>query len=336
MMLAIVILFLVISLLFYVLFGGADFGAGIIEAFASRHHHHTISKAIAPVWEANHIWLILVVVILFMGFPPIYAEMSRFLHLPLLALLIGIVLRGCAFTFRHYDAVHDRSQRWYTLVFRVSSLFTPLFLGMVAGGMLLGRIPAQLEGNSYYSLFIAPWFNLFCLAVGVFTTCLFAFLAAVYLIGEARESGEQKRFVRAARWANLALVLSGALVFGAAAAEGLPLLATFLGSAGALLALGLATLSLPLLWLALLRQWVILSRLLAGLQTLLVLGAWFWTEYPVALRYTNGMALTLFEAAAPQATLQQLGLALLVGSALILPSLYFLLRTFKKANPLQV
>lgn len=331
-MLAIVILFLVISLLFYVLFGGADFGAGIIEIFAGKRHYHTISRAIAPVWEANHIWLILVVVILFTGFPPIYAEMSRYLHIPLLALLLGIVLRGCAFTFRHYDAIHDDSQLWYTAIFRVSSLLTPLFLGMVAGGMLLGKMPPDLSG-SYYSMFIAPWFNLFCLALGMFTACLFAFLAAVYLIGEASDDEESHTFVRAARNANIALVVSGGLVFGAAAADGLPLLSMFLNSTGAMAALVLATLSLPLLWRALVRKWVVASRLLAGLQTMLVLGAWFWIEYPVALRYANGDTLSFSGAAAPPATQTQLGLALLIGSLLIMPSLYYLMRTFKK--PLQ-
>lgn len=333
-MLVIVIIFLVVSLLFYVLFGGADFGAGIIEIFAGKRHYHTISKAIAPVWEANHIWLILVVVILFTGFPPVYAEMARYLHIPLLALLIGIVLRGCAFTFRHYDAIIDRSQDWYTAIFRLSSLFTPLFLGMIAGGMLVGKMPVDFRG-SYYSLFIAPWLNLFCLAVGVFTTCLFAFLAAVYLIGEAQNEDESYTFVRAARYTNIALVLAGGLVFGAAAAADLPLVHFFLSSAGAIGALVLATLTLPLLWLALLRKWVVMSRSLAGLQTLLVLGAWFWVEYPVALRYANGEVLTFFEAAAPPATQEQLALALVVGSVLILPSLYYLMRTFKK-KPLQV
>ena len=279
-----------------------------------------------------HIWLILVVVILFMGFPPIYAEMSRYLHIPLLALLLGIVLRGCAFTFRHYDAIQDGSQFWYTAIFRISSLLTPLFLGMVAGGMLLGRMPADLSG-SYYSLFIAPWFNLYCLAIGIFTTCLFAFLAAVYLIGEASDEEESQAFIKAARYTNLALVAAGGFVFVAAALDGLPLHAIFLSSAGAMAALVLATLSLPLLWRALVRKWVVRSRLLAGFQTLLVLGAWFWVEYPVALRYANGEALSLYGAAAPPATLTQLALALLVGSLLILPSLYYLLRTFKK--PLQ-
>ncbi len=331
-MLAIVILFLVVSLLFYVLFGGADFGAGIIEIFAGKQHYHTISRAIAPVWEANHIWLILVVVILFTGFPPIYAEMSRFLHIPLLALLLGIVLRGCAFTFRHYDAIKDGSQDWYTAIFRISSLLTPFFLGMVAGGMLLGRMPATLEGT-YYNLFIAPWLNWFCLALGLFTTCLFSFLAAVYLIGEARHEDEQETFVRAARNTNIALVVSGGLVFLSAAYAGLPLVSLFLQSTPALAALALATLSLPLLWRALVQKQVIASRLLAGFQTLLVLGAWFWVEYPIALRYENGDSLTFFEAAAPAATQKQLGLALIFGSLLILPALYYLLRTFKR--PLQ-
>lgn len=331
-MLAIVILFLMVSMLFYVLFGGADFGAGILEIFAGRQHNQTISRAIAPVWEANHMWLILVVVILFNGFPPIYAEMSRFLHIPLLALLFGIVLRGCAFTFRHYDAIRDNSQGWYSAIFRISSLLTPFFLGMVAGGMLLGQMPANLSGT-YYSMFVAPWLNWFSLALGLFTTCLFTFLAAVYLIGEARSETEQHTFVRAARNTNIALVIAGGLVFLSASYAGLPLVSLFINSNGALLALALATISLPLLWKALVQKKIIASRLLAGLQTLLVLGAWFWVEYPVALRYNNGEALTFFEAAAPAATQKQLGLALIFGSFLILPALYYLLRTFKR--PLQ-
>ena len=125
-MLFVVILFLALSLLAYVLFGGADFGAGIIEIFAGKVSKKTITHAIAPVWEANHIWLILVVVILFMGFPAIYAQMSLYLHIPMVILLIGIVLRGTAFTFRHYDAIHDRSQWYYTSIFNLSSLLAPL------------------------------------------------------------------------------------------------------------------------------------------------------------------------------------------------------------------
>src|SRR3954471_18948329 len=134
-MLAVIILILGVSFVLYTLLGGADFGAGIIESFAGRREEVTISKAMAPVWEANHVWLILAVVILFTGFPVVYASLSLVLHIPLMLVLVGIIFRGCAFTFRHYDVVNDNSHKYFTVLFRISSFITPLFLGMTIGAM---------------------------------------------------------------------------------------------------------------------------------------------------------------------------------------------------------
>lgn len=326
-MLYVVIAFLGLSLLAYALLGGADFGAGIIEIFSGKVTKKTITHAIAPVWEANHMWLILMVVILFMGFPLIYSQMSLYLHIPLLILLIGIILRGTAFTFRHYDAVIDSSQDHYTFIFRVSSIIAPLFLGIITGAMILGRI--HPEPTSFYDGFIYPWLNGFCVMLGVFTCCLFAFLAAVYLIGEAENDEIRKRFLKFARNANIATVLSGGLVFVFAEANGLSLASMFLDSPGALGAVILATLSLPVLWWSLAQKMIVLPRMVAGFQTMMILGAWFWDQYPAVLRYSNGEYLSLFNAAAPAATLRQLALALLIGSVLILPALFFLMKTFK-------
>src|SRR5690554_2398524 len=326
-MLYVVIVFLGLSLLAYALLGGADFGAGIIEIFSGKVTNKTITHAIAPVWEANHMWLILMVVILFVGFPLIYSQMSLYLHIPLLILLVGIILRGTAFTFRHYDAVIDKSQDHYTLIFRLSSLIAPLFLGIITGGMILGRI--NPDPANFYEGFIHPWLNSFCFMLGIFTCCLFAFLAAVYLIGEVENPLIRSRFIKFARNANIATVLSGGMVFLFAETNGLPLARMFLQSAGALTAVILATLSLPWLWWSLSQGKVVLPRILAGFQTMMVLGAWFWDQYPAVLRYSNGEYLGLFNSAAPEATMQQLALALLIGSILILPSLFFLMKTFK-------
>src|SRR3954452_3987184 len=126
-MLALIILILGTSFVLYTLLGGADFGAGIIETFAGRREESTISRAIAPVWEANHVWLILAVVILFTGFPLVYSSLSLVLHIPLMLVLVGIIFRGCAFTFRHYDVVNDNSHKYFTVLFRISSFITPLF-----------------------------------------------------------------------------------------------------------------------------------------------------------------------------------------------------------------
>lgn len=326
-MLYIVIIFLGLSLLAYTLFGGADFGAGIIEIFSGKVSKKTITHAIAPVWEANHMWLILMVVILFVGFPLIYSQMSLYLHIPLLILLVGIILRGTAFTFRHYDAIIDGSQEHYSTIFKASSVISSLFLGIITGALILGRI--EPEPNSFYEGFIAPWFNAFCFMLGIFTCCLFTFLAAVYLIGEAETPVIREKFLGIARNANLATVISGGLVFVLAEWDGLPLAGMFLDSLGALVAIILATLSLPVLWWSLMQGKVILPRILAGFQASMILGAWFWDQYPVILRYSDGNYLGLFNSAAPGATQQQLALALLFGSLLILPSLYFLMKTFK-------
>src|SRR6478735_4638416 len=107
----VVIVFLWLAILFYLLLGGADFGAGIIELFTSKKNRpqtrKTLYRAIGPIWEANHMWLIIAIVILFVGFPLIYATMSIYLHIPLTIMLMGIIARGTALTFRNYDAVHD-------------------------------------------------------------------------------------------------------------------------------------------------------------------------------------------------------------------------------------
>src|SRR5665648_1246704 len=122
-----IILVLGVAVLFYVLLGGADFGAGIIELVTGKRGIDTISKAIAPVWEANHIWLILAVVILFNGFPLVYTTFTTYLHIPLFIILLGIIFRGTAFTFRYYDTVEDNTNKYYTQLFRISSLLTPFF-----------------------------------------------------------------------------------------------------------------------------------------------------------------------------------------------------------------
>src|SRR3954465_6350621 len=135
MMAYVIIAFLFLSILLYVLLGGADFGAGIIELFTSPKNKNrtrkTLYHAIGPIWEANHMWLIIAIVILFVGFPVIYSTMSVHLHIPLTVMLLGIIARGTAFTFRHYDAVVDDMQHVYNIIFAISSFITPLFLGII-------------------------------------------------------------------------------------------------------------------------------------------------------------------------------------------------------------
>lgn len=330
-MIELAIAFLAVSLLLYALFGGADFGAGVVELFTRRKEQTVIAHAIGPVWEANHVWLIVAVVILFMGFPRVYAALSTYLHIPLLLVLLGIVLRGSAFAFRHYDAVRDRSESYYTFLFRLSSVLTPLFLGIVVGAVILGRIDPGAA--NFYDAYIGPWLNWFCVAVGVFTVCLFALLAAVYLTGETRDREEQRLFMRLARGLSFAAVIAGGLVFPAADRYGLPLFGMFSAEPVAVGAVTIATVALPLLWRSLIAGSVLWSRVLAVVQVVLILGAWFYVQYPVVVRVADGDHLTFANTAAPYASLLQLVLALVVGSCIIFPSLYFLFRTFKFSRP---
>ena len=322
--------FLAVSILLYCLLAGADFGAGILEAFLGdrqrEEQRQVITHAIGPVWEANHVWLILAVVILFTGFPKAYSALSITFHIPLTLMLVGIILRGCAFTFRHYDAVRDRSQRAYSAIFVVSSFLTPLMLGVVAGGTLLGASSPVEEG--FYAAFIRPWTNLFCFSIGVFTCVLFAFLAAVYLIGENEDPAIRRIFVRRAVTLNALAVLVGAAVFVAAEINGFELARLFAGKALSLVSMIGATLILIPLWIAIRRSAVQSARIFVAAQVGLVLIGWFRLQFPVIINSRND-PLTIYTAAAPEPTLRYLLYALIAGSAIIFPALIYLLTIFK-------
>jgi cytochrome d ubiquinol oxidase subunit II len=325
----VVIAFLALSLFLYCLLGGADFGAGVLEPFSRlrrAEQRKVIGKAMGPVWEANHMWLVLIVVILFVGFPGVYTRVSVHLHIPLTAMLLGVIARGTSFTFRHYDAVKDGSQRAYTGFFVFSSVWTPFFLGVTMGALVPGGIDPAAAG--YYAGYVAPWLRPFPLALGVFTVCLFAFLAGVYLIGECPAGELRAAFVRKAFRAGMVTIAAGALVFAAAEADGVHLLAEFLASRAAGSAALLAALMLPGLAVALKRDLIWTARALAGAQVALVLAGWFRVQYPVLVRMPGG-DLTFFNAHAPESSLNYLAGALAVGSLLILPALAWLFRVFK-------
>ena len=211
MMEYVVIAFLYLAILLYLLLGGADFGAGIIEMFTSqrniRRTRKTLYHAIGPIWEANHMWLIIVIVILFVGFPIIYTDLSVYLHIPLLIMLMGIIARGTAFVFRHYDAVQDEMQELYNKVFVWSSFITPFFLGVIAGSTISGHIDKGAQ--TFLDAYIFSWFNWFSLAVGLFTVVLCGFLASVYLIGEADNENDKQRFIHKAKHTNIIAVVAG-------------------------------------------------------------------------------------------------------------------------------
>ena len=329
-MLTLVIIILGISFILYTLLGGADFGAGIIETFAGRRGEQTISKAMAPVWEANHVWLILAVVILFTAFPAVYSSLSLVLHIPLMMVLIGIIFRGTAFTFRHYDVVHDSSHKYYTFLFKLSSFITPVFLGSVLGAMILGRITFDPSAG-FYEKFVLPWFNIFCLAMGIFSASLFAYIAAVFLVGEARIDSERKKYSTLSKRSMLLTLLTGILVIFAGEMEGNPLVREFLHSTTSIVMLLFAGLLCPVIWVFLNRKKhkTLYLRVAIGLQVSAILIGWFYIQYPVLIQVKGGDQLTIFNTQAPPATLQQLLIALSAGLVLIIPAFMYLFKVFK-------
>jgi len=327
-----VITYLCLSILLYILLGGADFGAGIIEMFTSskyiRRTRKTLYHAIGPIWEANHMWLIIAIVILFVGFPFVYSTLSVHLHIPLLIMLMGIVARGTAFTFRHYDAVHDSMQEVYNRIFVWSSFVTPLFLGIIAGSMLSGRI--DTNASSFAGAYIYGWLNGFSVAVGVFTVSLCGFLAAVYLIGEADDENDRLRFIRKARGTNIISMCTGGLVFATAAFEKIPLARWIFGDPVGFIATVLALLSLILMWRSIKQRKKFLPRALAAFQVTMILLAITYAHFPAIVILKDGHGLSLIENTAPSRTMDALANALLIGSVLILPALFYLYYSFQK------
>jgi cytochrome bd ubiquinol oxidase subunit II len=323
----IIILVLGISILLYVLLGGADFGAGIVEIVTGKKSVDTISKAIAPVWEANHVWLILVVVILFNGFPYVYASLSIYLHIPLLMILIGIILRGTAFTFRYYDAKDDL-HHYFTALFRISSLITPLFLGIVIGAISLGKIPGNVNGT-FFEIFISPWLNFFTLSTGIFLTTLFGWLASVYLIGEAVDEKTHKTFTSTSFFFFIFLFVSGLAVFLIGEFYNIHYFTRFVNSAVAIVCVVVATLIIPLIWINIKRRNSIYTRLWTGIQTACIIAGWFAIQFPVMIFMANGPNLTVWNSQAPDKTMTLLVYALLVGIILIFPAFAYLFKVFK-------
>lgn len=331
-MLYVVMAYLWISILLYLLMGGADFGAGIIELFTKKINrkrtHATMYRAIGPIWEANHMWLIIAIVILFVGFPLIYTTMSVNLHIPLTGMLLGIIARGTAFTFRHYDAVKDDLQIIYRRIFMYASCITPLFLGIIAGSAVSGRIDPAATG--FYDGYIAGWLNLFSVSVGIFTVAICGFLASVYLVGETDQEEDSKRFIAKARTTNILAAVAGSLVFIAAKIDHIPLTSWVFGNVAGISAIAAATLSLVLFWWLVYKGKKLIIRVLAGFQVTMILFTTTYYHYPDIVLLKGGGSLSLIAHSGDEKTIYALGLALLLGSILILPALAYLVYDFQR------
>jgi cytochrome bd ubiquinol oxidase subunit II len=329
-MLYFVVFFLWISLLIYLLLGGADFGVGILELFTSVRNRPRIRKAmhevIGPIWEANHMWLIIAVVILFVAFPQIYAAASIYLHIPLVIMLFGIIARGTSFTFRNYDPVKDNWQRVYNKIFIYSSFVTPLCLGIIAGSAVSQHIdPAA---STFGAVYLDGWLNWFSFSVGIFTVAVCGFLAAIYLIGEATNIGDKNALIGKARQMMLGMFVSGSLIFLAAASDQVPLYSWVFGNAIGLAAVTCSVLCAVLLWRTIKREKTTSTRVLAGAMVASLLFAVTYAHFPDVILFKDGSHLSLLDRSTSPKTIYVLGIALMAGSCLILPSLFYLFVVF--------
>jgi cytochrome d ubiquinol oxidase subunit II len=210
---------MLVGLVLYTVTGGADFGGGVWDLLATGPRKETqrdlIDRSIGPIWEANHVWLILIVVLLFVCFPAAFAAICTALHIPLAAMLIGVVLRGSAFVFRHYDPLHGRGAVRWGRVFAIASLVTPITLGVVLGA-LSTDIAVDPATGLVATDFVSQWLAPYPFAVGLFTLALFAFLAAVYLTVEAGAPALRADFRRRALASAIAVGLTALLAYLAA------------------------------------------------------------------------------------------------------------------------
>jgi cytochrome bd ubiquinol oxidase subunit II len=326
-----VLLAIGVGLTLYVLLGGADFGGGAWDLLAhgpTRDGERSlISSAIGPVWEANHVWLIFVVTALFAAFPTAFAALSIALYVPFGIAIAGIVMRGAAFAFRAYGEPNTGWQRAWTRVFGIASLVTPFVLGMCAAAIASGRI--RIEDGVVQADLVGVWTGPLSWVAGFLSLAMCAFLAAAYLTVEAVQRGEpelERRFRRRALGAGLtagALAAAGLLVIRADARvlwqgmleDGWP----FVVSSAIAGAVALA---------ATYRGKERIARTGAAVAVASVIAGWGVAQWP----YLIVPDLTAAEAAAPKSSLGPIVVGLVLGAALVAPSLLLLFRVFKTSK----
>jgi len=307
---------LLIGVTMYAVFGGADFGAGLWSLLAGgrgRRPRDLIDWAIGPVWEANHVWLIFVLVVLWTGFSSAFEAIFSTLFIPLSLAAFGVVLRGAGFAF-HHTARRAGGRALAETLFGLASVLTPFFLGTVVGAIAGGRVPV---GNATGDA-VTSWLNPLSILIGALFVATGAYLAAVFLVSDARRAGapDLERY-----FATRALV--AAVVAGALAAVDL----VFLHRDARYIFDRLTDKGLPLVILSLLCGIAVLVLLHRGVRRgarPLAVGAvaaviWGWgvAQWP----YLLPEKLTITDAAAPSATLTGLLIVFGIAVVIVLPAI---------------
>ncbi len=317
MLVDIIAAWIALALVAYTVSGGADFGGGMWDLFAygprAAPQRAAIVRAMGPVWEANHVWLIFIIVMVFSAFPHGFAALAHLWFIPGHVVLLGIILRGSGFSF------YAHAGKWWSRLFGAMSLLTPLLLGMALGVVADGSIDIH-DGTAANAS--AAWLAPVPLLMGILAVVMCAFLAAVYLAnettGEVREDFRQR-----ACWSLSVLGLIGLGAVGI-----LPFYAPHLadGLSHRHLALtivaGLAALTTGV---ALIHRRYRLAQVSAIIFAGFVIAACALAHYP----YFVYPHLTLLQVAANHDTLLFLAWTIPIGLALVLPALWWLLRIFK-------
>jgi cytochrome d ubiquinol oxidase subunit II len=312
---------LLLALTTYAVFGGADFGAGFWDLIAGspeqgRRPRELIEHSIGPVWEANHVWLIFVFVITWTAFPEAYASIMLTLFVPLTIAALGIVLRGASFAFRK-SVVTLRTRRLFGAAFAASSVLVPYCMGAVAGGIASGRVPAGGQAGDP----VDSWINPTSVVTGILAVTAVAYLAAVYLVWEARR-GEDTDL---AEYFRRRAVVS-ALVVGVVGAVGMVVLHSdapyiFDGMTGKALPVVLVGVACGIGALVLLaRDASRGARALALLAVAGIVVAWGVAQWPYLLPET----LTVSAAAAPSGTLKAMFVTVGLALVIVLPGFLLL------------
>jgi cytochrome bd ubiquinol oxidase subunit II len=302
---------------FYALFGGADFGGGFWDLIAGdaekgERPRALIQRSLTPVWEANHVWLIFILVVLWTAFPPAFSAVMSSLYVPLALAAVGIVLRGSGFAFRK-SIEGLAARRAAGATFALSSVLTPFFMGAVVGAIASGNVPAAGNGDAFSS-----WLEPLPLLTGAMFVASGAYLSAVFLVGDARRAGEadlERYFVRRALAAGAVAGLAAAIglielhaearyIFDRLTNQGLPLVILSVLCGIGLLAVLLRGGRKPL-------------RPLAAGAVVAVIWGWGVAQFP----YLLPTSLRIDQAAAPDPTLDIVFVVFAVAAVLVLPSL---------------
>jgi cytochrome d ubiquinol oxidase subunit II len=312
-----------IGLAAYMVLGGADFGAGLWFLLSGRgqdreHLREHTFRAMGPVWEANHVWLIFVLVVCWTAYPVAFGSIASTLAVPLFIAAVGIIMRGTAYALRS-GSPSPQQDSAIGLVFSLSSVLTPFALGTAIGGIASGRVPV---GNAEGDL-LSSWLNPTSLLIGVLAVTTAAYLAAVFLAADAARQDDEPMTTAFRRRALAAGVAAGAIALGGLAvvredASGLFEGLTESAGLAALLvsvAAGISTLALVA------RSRFEPARYTAAVAVAAIVVGWGAAQSPTFLP-----GLTVEQAAAETSTLVTLLVGLGIGALILVPSLFVLFR----------